>query len=103
MAAESLRADNKVKDNENNNVDNNDRSGDKNKNEDRGKDDEMSEEIYRSHRVTVESLNKTFPAPDELESVDITSNPDLYGRAPWFDRDVAFVDGLLDKYVQNEG
>lgn len=78
LAAESVTADTNVDDNENNNVGNNNRSGaggDENHSEDGDKDDEILEEIDRSHSVTVESLNITIPAQDEFDYVDITIKP----------------------------
>ena len=51
----------------------------------------------------VERLGKVFLAPDWFDGVDIGDDGDLFGRAPWFDRDALGVENLLEDYDDGEG
>lgn len=71
--------------------------------EDKDEDDEMSEEMDLRHTVTVDSIGKTFPAPDENDYADIAADPNFYGRAGWFAFNAALIEALLEEFVQDKG
>lgn len=60
-------------------------------------DNDLSDGIDRSWRVTVSRMGKKFPAPDSFDFVDVAVNPELYGKVPCFGRDAVQVVGLLDE------
>ena len=57
----------------------------------------------RFERIYVRSLGKYYPAPgwfDEASATDKSSaNLELWGSAPWFDRDAVDIEGLCELYT----
>ena len=66
------------------------------------------DEVDRTARVTVESLNKSFRAPQEFDDLDIQSNDrstlKVVGLAPWFHKPaVQAADNHLEYYTDPSG
>lgn len=63
----------------------------------------MSDENDRSRQIEVDRLGKVFTAPDWFDGVDIDDDDDLFGRAPWFDRDALDLENLIGDYQDEVG
>lgn len=50
--------------------------------------------------TTIASLDKKFPAPGAYDEVDISRDPIMCCRAPWFQRDAVTVQDCRAEYVQ---
>lgn len=64
---------------------------------------DMAAECDRSLVISVQSLGKVFPAPDSYDGIDIGDDAELYGQAPWFDRDALSNNSLIlvERYAED--
>lgn len=63
---------------------------------------ENDDEVDISLCITVNSLGKTFQVPTTYDEISIADDSNLYGQAPWLDRDAVLTDGLVEEYVEED-